>query len=223
MTTMTADRQPSRTEMGRARRAAEEAFLRLRQRQAAIRAGQGQGDGDRPTPGLGRRAVELVEITEARPEGGVERITALGRKTARTKLPRALSRYPAGHARRRAAEAYAAACEALAATNSATSFLMAPTGGGATSDGGAVARLRIAARVRTLASVIASCQGLEPLRGGAIPINARTLVDDVCLNHKEFAEVLRAHGWSASGRNLGLLRDCFGNALDALAHHLELV
>lgn len=44
-------------------------------------------------------------------------------------------------------------------------------------------------------------------------ITVRTLVDDVCIKEKALSDVLRAHGWAKTGKNVKTLRDALCAAL----------
>lgn len=52
---------------------------------------------------------------------------------------------------------------------------------------------------------------------GARIIMDRVLVDDICLRGKTFDEVLKAHRWTNTGRNIGLLVAALAACLDRMA------
>ena len=204
----------------RAMKAADELFLQYYAARAAERSGQGQGHGERPSAGMARREVELVEITEPRPGKKAERITALGWKTARTKLPKVIARMKPEDGRRRAAEYYGAAVEAMTAAGG-TSFLQ-EVGSGFVSDGGATSRVKLGKRVRVMREVLDGIAPFGParLRGRMRLISARVLADSVFVDGMDLKQLLIEYGWNWRSEHSRELSDYTLRVLDDLAYTL---
>ncbi|MFT3973314.1 MAG: hypothetical protein QM699_07655 [Amaricoccus sp.] len=181
--------------MALARLAVQDVAVKAALSTAARAQGYGICPGARSPIGPARRPAELVEIVGARGDHRKERLTPLGYRTARERLPRALAVLEVGDHRLVAAMRYRHLVEAVAAVGGGE--WLAGGGSGRISDGGAVHRTAIASELRDCSGVLG---GTALVRGNARgerrDISLRALVDGVVLQGSEIKGVLRAHGWA---------------------------
>lgn len=181
--------------MAMARIAVQDVAVRAALSTAARAQGYGVCPGARSPIGPARRPVELVDIVEARGDGREERLTLLGYRTARERLPRALSALKGEDHRLLAAMRYRHLVEAVAAVGSAE--WLGGFGSGRISDGGAVHRTAIVEELRGFhASLVGVALARGNARGDRRDITVRALVDGVVLGGWEIKAVLKAHGWA---------------------------
>jgi len=222
----------------RARAATEEVTRQIVLTKAMRRQRHGESEGARLPAALGQPEVGLVELEERRPDGKSERITPIGWRTARRRLPPILARLDPRDQRLRAAQVFATACERIEA--SAGAQLQAGTGqNGGASDGGATTRIKHAERLRFLEGVINDWPfdrtARRYIRGpdlvvlapaqrepGRLPVLAGTLIRSVCLDGLDMTEILSRHGWSDASRNRRKLNAATLDLLDLMAEALGL-
>jgi len=207
-----------RIRLGVARVAVQDLAVRAALATAARAQGYGSNvDGARAPIGPARGAVDLVEIVDRLGDDRVELMTPLGYRTARERLPRALSVLAPTDPRLHAAHRYRHITEKVGAVGSSSAGLLdAPTG--RISDGGAVYRVGLA---RELAAHVALLGGIAlamgNARGDRRHISVRALVDGVVLAGAEIKDVLRAHGWSGFGLHGAALTDALHDTLGRLS------
>jgi hypothetical protein len=200
----------------------------------------GKGLGQRPTPGAARGAVDLVEIEEVLSFGAApHRITEVGQLTARRHVPAVLARLDARDPRRLAAEVFATSAELIGSVAGAALSGDTVDGGGGPSDGGASARVDVATKLRIIEAAAngwsvsrqsgkivrgPDLQVLRPSnkRGDRMAITAMGLLSAVCIDGRDMAEILQAHGWSGQGRDVSALIRTTEDLLDLVACALGL-
>lgn len=167
--------------------------------------------GARCPVGPARPRVELVELVDVLGDDRKERLTPIGYRTARERLPQAL--LAASPAQLAAALRYRHVVEAVASVGWPGGIMPAPRSGKA-SDGGAVHRTALAQELRYSVACLGGI-ALERgnLRGDRRDISVRALVDGVVLGGAEIKAVLRAHGWSGKGQFVKLLTERLHEAL----------
>lgn len=104
------------------------------------------------------------------------------------------------------------------------SSLEAPRSGGSGQGGGFIdAVLRDREEIDRLRRRIGDGVAMEvrrvrpSQRGTRVAIPDRRLVDLVCIEEKTISDVLKAHGWTASGKTVTALAQALGRALDRMA------
>ena len=202
--------------MALARIAVQDVAVKAALSTAARAQGHGACPGARSPIGPARRPVELVDLVEVRGDGRQERRTPLGYRTARERLPRALSVLNANDHRLEAAMRYRHVVEAVAAVGGAD--WLGGGGSGRLSDGGAVHRTSIAAELRDCRTVLAGMALVRGnTRGARRDISVRALVDGVVLEGAEIKGVLRSHGWSCFGDHVKVLTDALLDTLSRMS------
>lgn len=202
--------------MALARIAVERATTQAAMTSAAHSLGYGVCPGARSPVGLARRATELVEIIEVKGDNRKERLTPLGYRTARERLPRALSVLDASDARLEVAMRYRDLVERVGSVGGRGGLLDGgPTG--RISDGGAVHRTDIAAELRKMrARLVGIALARGNARGVRRDVTVLALVDGVVLGGLEIKAVLRAHGWSGKGLYVKQLTEALHDALSGM-------
>lgn len=218
----------------RARRALEAVNIEIIRAASGRRAGVDRGLGKRPPAALGGAPVELVTLSRVVPgRDAPEQVTAPGHKTARRALPHLLAGLGELDPRRVVAMRLEGAAAAVGSVG-AGADLAARGGGGvlsaAFSDGGAVAAVTAARRLRELAVAANGWRSDAPAkqpervalpvvrrRGNAQQINAWPAVWGLCVDGAEVSEILRRHGWATTGRNVRALAGALLAILDDMA------
>lgn len=203
--------------MGPARLLAERLMRQVVLGRAARRSGRDGSEGARGPVGPARAAVELVTLEEVKGDGKTERLTPLGYRTARVRLPRALAALEEADARRQVAVRYCHLAELVHGVPGCAGLLNG--GSGRVSDGGAVWRLAVAEELRAIRGRIGPGVVLVPVYAaeGRRRVTVRDVVDGVCLQGLEVKGVLAAHGWAAYGGPVKLLTAALLGALTEMA------
>lgn len=190
---------PLDVRMARARMLVEAMAIATAMHRAAEAQALPDATGARSPIGPARMPVETVELIEPRGDEKVERITPIGMRTARVRLPRVLRALPDHDPRRRAAMRYQHLVELVNAVPCGALVSVRVDGGGRMSDGGATWRFGLSEELRAMQFAIGGAVALVPVtrRGARRMVTRRALVDMVCLSNHELREVLRVHGWSA--------------------------
>ena len=206
--------------MALARIAVQDVAVQAALSTAARAQGYGACPGARSPIGPARRPVELVDLVEVRGDGRQERRTPLGYRTARERLPQALSALEASDHRLAAATRYRHVVEAVGAVGGAE--WLGGGGSGRLSDGGAVHRTSIAAELRDCRAALSGMALVRSnARGARRDISVRALVDAVVLGGSEIKGVLRAHGWSCFGDHVKALTEVLLDALSRMSEAQE--
>jgi hypothetical protein len=192
---------------------------------AARRVGEGRGEGARATAGAARPRMDLTEITENRVDGKAERVTPLGRKTARIRLPKVLQRLDRCDPKRLASDAFEHASEKIGSVAASSAEAAKLDGGAGSTDGGASTRVRHATTIRKVEAALGKGNALEPknARGNRRPITALKLVESVVLDHMDMKAILVGHGWSGHRREIGQLMTITEEMLEKMAVALGIV
>lgn len=205
--------------MGRARMLVERMGLDCALHRAALDQAVPDASGARSPVGPARLPVETVELVEARGDESRERVTPLGMRTARVRLPRVLRALRDHDPRRRAALRYQHLVEVANAAPCGALVSVRVDGGGRISDGGASWKLGISEELRAFHFAIGGAVALAPAsrRGSRRLITERAMLDMVCLSNQELRSVLRAHGWAARSVLVKHLAEIVLAALDRMA------
>lgn len=206
--------------MALARMAVQDVAVKVALSTSAREQGYGECPGARSPVGPARRPVELIELVEDRGDRRQDRLTLVGHRTARERLPRALAVLGPGDHRLLAAIRYRHLVEAVAAVGG-TEWL-GGGGSGRISDGGAVHRTGIAAELRGCRGVlVGTALARGNARGDRRDISVQALVDGLVLEGVEIKGVLRAHGWSGRGEHVKALTDALLDALSRMSSAQE--
>lgn len=205
---------------------------------AALRQHSGNGEGARGAIGFGRGSMRLVEIVEREAGGKAVRVTPVGWKTLRRRMPHVIEELPASDRRRRAADYVADAIERIDSVKAANlegsiSVSMMP------SDGGVTSRIRLA---ETLTNVRGAVNGWpfrrdinghvpgplilalarrSELRGGN-DIRLEDALFATCVNGAPLRDILTGNGWADHPRNRKALREAVLEGLDRVAQSFGL-
>ena len=192
-------------------------------------------NGARAPAGLARRPVALGVVKN----GQGQRKTPLGYKTARHALPPILGLLSETDRRRRAADAFADAFERIGAVKGvdwAGSCTRGDTKG-KISDGGITVKIKHAAQLKMLVAVVngwpIDCNhgciesGPERVvlpvkrkRDNRQEIKAFPLMVATCVEGRDLATILRAHGWLVHTKHRHQLGEAVLNILDEMADRL---
>lgn len=216
-----------------ARWRAERINMAIIARLSERRVRSGEGQGERAPAGAARPAMELAVITETQPKKTIDgkplvvEVTEPDCRTAIRRLPAVLRKMDERDARRVAAERYAHAVEKVGSIAGASAEGAKSDGGPATNDGGVTTRIQYAETIYTVERTITEVGSvLRPqARGGGFrrAISARALIDAVCLDGRDMAAILQAHGWSGHRRDVATLSRAAEDCLERMARALGLV
>lgn len=202
---------------------------------AARRQRAGAGLGERSPLGMAARPVALERVMERGRGGGAGAMTLPGHKTAVRAPARALAVLPVNDPRRRAADLIAGAYERIGSVAGSCGEGGDTSGG--QSDGGATTRIKHAERIR-LIEAVANGWSIDRRHGrvargpervalpvqrrvpGRLQIKAFPLLVALCVEGRDMAQILVAHGWTVHSKHSRKLIAVAWEMLDDIAEAL---
>jgi len=204
-------------------------------RMGAKRQGIGAGSGERAPLGMAARPVALHRLTERTDSGATLPKTAPGTQTAIRNSARALAVLASDDPRRIAADLVAGSYEQIGAAGGGRG------GGGDTSggvsDGGVTTRIKHVERIR-LIEALANGWAVDPVHGrvkrgpervaltvqrkrpGRLDIKAFRMLILLCVEGRDMAQILTAHGWNVHSKHSRVLIAAAWQILDDIAEAL---
>lgn len=202
---------------------------------AARRQRIGTGGGDRAALGIAARPVALQQVTARDKAGRLVPMTPAGQQTAVRSVARALAVLRPDDPRRAAADLLAGAYERIGAVggNGGAGGSAGDTSGGI-SDGGVTTRIKHAERIRLIEALANGwavdrrhgrvvrgpervALAVQRKRPGRQEIKAFPLLVALCVEGRDMAQILTAHGWTVHSNHSRILIAVAWDMLDDIA------